>query len=110
MGPAGAVVDWTFARAGAASPSGFRAPRRLLVDHGDLLVDAAVAGLGVCQVFDFMVAEPLRRGELVEVLRHQSAAGPGVHALCLPGRQGVPKIRAFLDFVGEVLRAGAPDR
>ncbi|MBX7190512.1 MAG: LysR family transcriptional regulator [Sandaracinaceae bacterium] len=109
-GPAGAVIRWTFAAQGRRAPRVFRPQRRVLLDHGDLLVDAAVAGLGVCQVFDFMVQEHLRRGELVEVLRHQSAPGPGVHALCLPGRQEVPKIRAFTQFVAEVLGSADGER
>jgi len=109
-GPSGAVTRWTFAVQGRAAPRVVRPQRRVLLDHGDLLVDAAVGGLGVGQVSDFMVGEQLRRGELVEVLRQQSASGPGVHALCLPGRQAVPKIRAFTDFVAEVLGSGEDRR
>jgi LysR family transcriptional regulator, regulator for bpeEF and oprC len=97
VGPSG-VNEWTFV--GGLAP---RAGRRLSLDHGDLLLDAAKAGLGLCQVFDFMAEAPVRRGELVEVLRDRSAPGPGVYALCLPGRQAVPKIRAFVEFAYEAL-------
>ncbi len=104
--PSGHVAEWHFA--GDAPP--WLAPRPVLFDHGDLLVDAVAAGLGVAQVFDFMVREQVRRGEIVEVLSHLARPGPPIHALCLPGRQRVPKIRAFIDFAVEVFGgpAGSP--
>lgn len=97
--PSGHVAEWRFA--GAAQV--YASERPVLFDHGDLLVDAAAAGVGVAQVFDFMVRDHVRRGEIVEVLPDLSVEGPPVHALCLPGRQRVPKIRAFTDFAVEVL-------
>ena len=103
--PSGRVAAWRFASTGGDEAPPFVAERPILFDHGDLLVDAAAAGLGVAQVFDFMVRGHVRRGELVEVLPHLSAEGPPIHALCLPGRQRVPKIRAFMDFAVEVLGA-----
>lgn len=102
VGPSGRVAAWRFASGEGDEAPSLVAERPILFDHGDLLVDAAAAGLGVAQVFDFMVRDHVRRGELVEVLPHLSAEGPPIHALCLPGRQRVPKIRAFIDFAIEV--------
>jgi LysR family transcriptional regulator for bpeEF and oprC len=99
--PSGQLAEWRF----PGDDTAFSARRPIVLDHGDLLVDAVVAGLGVAQVFDFMVQEQVRRGEIVEVLPHLSVDGPPALALCLPGRQRVPKIRAFLDFASELLPA-----
>jgi DNA-binding transcriptional LysR family regulator len=99
--PTGQVAAWEF----GPDPRAFVAPAPVLFDHGDLLVDAAIAGLGITQVFDFMVEGPIRRGEVQEILADRSVAGPPIHALCLPGRQRVPRIRAFLDFASEALSA-----
>ena len=85
----------------------FRPSRGLVIDHGDFLVTAAVAGLGVAQVFDFMVEDHIRRGELVEILADRAAPGPPVHAITLPRRQRVPKVRAFVDFMAEVMETAA---
>lgn len=104
--PTGQPAPWRFAAIDGTEAHPFLAERPLLLDHGDLLVDAAIAGLGLAQVFDFMVAEPVRRGELVEVLADRSLPGPPISALCLAGRQRVPKIRAFIDFAVEVFGAG----
>lgn len=95
--PTGPLAEWQFA-GGDIVP-----PRAIVFDHGDLLVDAAVAGLGLAQVFDLMVRDHIRRGDLVEVLSEASVSGPPVYALCLPGRQKVPKIRAFIEFAMEIL-------
>ncbi len=99
--PSGGVADWVFRDGGEAVSWGGEGS--VVLDRGDRLVDAAVAGLGVAQVFGFMAAEAVRRGELVEVLAHQAAEGPPVHALTLAGRNRVPRVRAVLDFLGDVL-------
>jgi DNA-binding transcriptional LysR family regulator len=90
-GPSGQVSEWVFGGAAA----GERAPTTATMDQGALLVDAAQAGWGVCQVLRFMVEGELERGELVEVLPSLSVAGPPIHALCLPGHQRHPRVRAL---------------
>lgn len=102
--PAGGVADWRFVVAG--EPVVMRPEGPIQLNQGDLLVDAAVAGLGVMQGFDFMIAEQVRRGQLVEVLAHQAAPGPPMHALTPAGRQRVPKVRAVLELLSEVFGAG----
>ena len=80
------------------------APRgNLAADDGQALVGAAVAGLGVLQAHDFMVAEHVARGELVEVLAPHRAPGPPISVLSAPGRASAPKVRAFTQFVVEVV-------
>lgn len=66
----------------------------LVVDHGPTVVDAALAGLGVTQAFDYMVADFLRAGRLVELLPELAAAGPDVHAVCAQGRRASANVRA----------------
>ena len=78
-------------------------PALLRVDQGELLVEAAVAGLGLCQAFDWMVAPHLSAGRLIEVLRHVAAEGPPLHAVVLPRRRKAPRVRAFLEFLDELL-------
>lgn len=64
---------------------------------GDALLDAALAGVGLVQVLDFMAADALARGDLIEVLADHALPGPPIHALCLADRQSTPRIRAVLD-------------
>ena len=101
--PRGVEVEWTFAADGAAgaSPEAARIKTagNLDMDQGELLLEAAAAGVGICQALDFMVEDAIRAGRLVEVLHDFAAEGPRIHALCLPGQRTSPRIRAFLDFL-----------
>jgi DNA-binding transcriptional LysR family regulator len=73
----------------------------LVVDHGPTLIDAALAGLGITQGFDFMVAELVRAGRLTEVLPELAADGPDIHAVCAPGRRASANVRAAFDALAE---------
>jgi DNA-binding transcriptional LysR family regulator len=71
-------------------------------DNADLLLDMALAGLGVARLADFMVARALRDVALVRLLvdSHVPESFP-IHALTVPGRHRAPRIRAFVDFLAE---------
>jgi DNA-binding transcriptional LysR family regulator len=71
-------------------------------DNAVLLLDMAVAGLGVARLADFMVARAVRDGALVPLLMdsHVPESFP-IHALTVPGRHRAPRIRAFVDFLAK---------
>jgi LysR family transcriptional regulator for bpeEF and oprC len=99
LGPDGRPRAWRFERDGPVEPPPLQGPRLGL---GRALVDGAVAGLGVAQVFRFAAAAPLADGRLVEVLPGWAAPGPELSALLLPGRRGNPRVQAFVAFLGDV--------
>jgi LysR family transcriptional regulator, regulator for bpeEF and oprC len=103
VAPNGRPRHWTFLEEG-------REVRRhvdgnLLIDHGTSLPAAALAGMGVCQVLDFMVAPQVREGQLVEVLAAHAAPGPAIHALATPGRVRSANVRAVMDRLLDAFRA-----
>lgn len=102
--PRGVARNWVFRSEPGGAPEGVRTPPAMDVDHGPALLDLATAGAGLCQVLDFMRDERVRDGRLVEVLADFAADGPPVHALCLPGRQGVPRVQALLELLSDELR------
>lgn len=104
--PSGQVVEWRFGPASGDPADTWSSSDPLLLEQGDLLVDAALAGLGIVQVFDLMVVDHLRRGELVEVFPGRRSPGPSLQVICGPGRQRVPRIRAFFDFAAELFGEG----
>jgi len=97
--PAGRPRPFVFADQRPLTPTG-----PITADHGEALVAAAIAGAGIVQAFDFMLARPLAAGQLQEILAdHAAPPGPPMSLLCAPGRQSSPKIRAFVAFVTELL-------
>ncbi len=99
VGPNGKARAWSFVdnnRALAIPAKG-----NLLVDQGSQLLAAASAGMGICQVLDFMIEDALREGTVVEVLAAFSAKGPNVHALATPARASSANVRAFFRFLAD---------
>lgn len=105
--PRGVEVEWSFAGARDAADK-VKTAGNLDVDQGELLLEAAASGLGICQALDFMVEDHVRAGKLVEILREHAAQGPAIHALCLPGQRSAPRVRAFIDFLADELAGPEP--
>jgi DNA-binding transcriptional LysR family regulator len=93
----------------------FRTPEgvRTIDTTGSILVDNAVtslalglAGIGVVRLGDIILGEAIREGRMIPLLvdRHVAAPAP-LHLVFLPGRQRLPRVRAFLDFVSETFGA-----
>lgn len=105
--PRGKAQSWWFSASRHALPAPLHPRGTLEVDHADSLLVAAAAGMGICQVLDFMIDAQVRDGELVEVLADHAVEGPPIHALCAPRRQHAPKVRAVLDALDEVMGSRA---
>lgn len=73
---------------------------RLDSNQGELLRDAAVAGLGIALHSIWHVHEELRAGRQV-VLPGYSIAATGIHAVMPQRRLVPPRVRAFVDFMVE---------
>src|SRR3984957_18573872 len=72
---------------------------RLTVDDAQMVVDAAVGGVGLAYVFESMVRDHLSTKRLVRVLDEDCPPFPG-YFLYYPSRTNVaPKLRAFVDFM-----------
>ncbi|QCI63445.1 LysR family transcriptional regulator [Phreatobacter stygius] len=72
------------------------------VDDAASLHALALGGLGITRVADTIVAPSIRTGQLVPLLEAQHVAEPvPMHLVFPPGRQRLPKLRVFLDFIQE---------
>jgi DNA-binding transcriptional LysR family regulator len=76
---------------------------RLHVNNGELVRDAAVAGLGIALLPEFIVADALRTGTLVTVLETFERPPFGLYAVYPQHRQRSSTIRAFTSFLREAL-------
>ena len=78
-----------------------RVSGRVESNQGDLLRDAAVAGLGIARHSAWHVCEDLRAGRLRVVLPDYRFADTGIHAVMPQRRLVPPRVRAFVDFLVE---------
>ena len=71
-------------------------------DNLSCILEWALQGAGIARLPDFMVAAPIRAGQLVALLvdEHHPARTPAF-AVFPPGTQKSPKVRAFVDFLIE---------
>jgi DNA-binding transcriptional LysR family regulator len=80
---------------------------RLSVNTMTAAIDAALSGWGVARVLSYQVADELTSGALVEVLRDHEDREMPIHLLHAEGRRAAAKIRTFVDFAAQRLRADA---
>jgi DNA-binding transcriptional LysR family regulator len=78
----------------------------LCANNGDLLRQAAIAGLGIVALPEFLLGDDLAVGRLVPILTGYGTAPLACSALW-PSRQFVPaKVRVFVEFLAETLGGG----
>lgn len=71
-------------------------------DSADLLLDMALAGLGIVRFGDFLAEGAIADGRLVPLLQDCHITDPQpISALMPPGRQNLPRVRATVDFLIE---------
>ncbi|WP_268875490.1 LysR substrate-binding domain-containing protein [Brucella cytisi] len=99
--PSGKLYQWEFEQAGEIRT--VDVPVVLTLDHNGMMVEAAVAGMGIAYVTEKAAAEAVQKGKLVLVLESWC---PPASGLCLyyPGRRHVPAgLRAFIDVLSAQL-------
>lgn len=76
---------------------------RIQSNQGELLRDAAIAGLGIAQHSVWHVYEDLHAGRLQVVLPDYALSDTGIHAVMPQRRLVPPRVRAFIDFLAQHL-------
>lgn len=95
--PGGKLYRWEFERAGQALTVETGGP--VILDDEELMVDAAIKGLGIAYVASLAAKAALAEGRLRRVLAAWTPASEGI-AIYYPGHRAVPPaLRAFLDVV-----------
>lgn len=86
-------------------------PAAITAGNGEAVRHLVLAGMGIARFSDFMIAEDLGEGRLVELLPGQLDADPlEISAVYLTRATGLRRLGAFLDWVSEWAGAGAPAR
>jgi DNA-binding transcriptional LysR family regulator len=72
---------------------------RLRADNGELLREAACAGLGIVVLPTFIASPGIRSGKLEAILREHPLEDAGLHVVMPPGRATTARVRALVDFL-----------
>lgn len=95
--PSGKLYRWEFERAGQAMTLDLNGS--VILDDEELMIDAAINGLGIAYVASPAAEAALRDGRLRRILPEWTPASETV-AVYYPGHRAVPPaLRAFLDVV-----------
>ena len=98
LGPA--AEEWSFASGATVTPL-----TRLVVNSNDVAIAAAAAGRGVARVLSYQIAPELRACRLQVVLAEFEPPPIPISVVYAEGRRAAAKVRAFVDFAVERLRA-----
>jgi len=94
------LAQWQFQVNGKIET--FKAKGTITCDSADVLLDMVRAGLGIACTSKFLMEDGLEKGALVELLQDYHASTPiPITALMPPGRQLLPRTRAFIDFLAK---------
>lgn len=74
---------------------------RIESNYGEVLRDAALAGLGIAMHSTWHVGEDLAAGRLAVVLPAYRLPESGIHAVMPQRRFVLPRVRALVDFLSE---------
>ena len=78
-----------------------RVTGRLRANNGDMLREAAEAGLGIARMPTFIASSGLESGRLKPVLPGWPLDEGGLHAVMPPGRAATARVRALVDFLAQ---------
>lgn len=99
----GRIFEWEFKVDGQLRK--FLPRAKVTYNDSDLVLQAVLDGQGVAQMPGYLVCDSLRSGELVACLAQHAPDDRG-HYICYLSRQHLPtRMRAFIDFMTERIRA-----
>jgi DNA-binding transcriptional LysR family regulator len=99
--PGGFSINWKSWCAAADCGAWLETARLREFDDEHYALSAAVAGHGLVLASNVLVADSLKRGELVAYRPQISLPGPRYVAVCVPGRERQEPVKAFLAWLAE---------
>jgi len=85
-----------------------RVRESMRANNGDLLREAAIAGMGITLQPDFIVGEAVADGRLVRLLPQYQVPAVRIYAVYASRSHLAPKVRSFIDFLVETFENTCP--
>lgn len=103
--PQGDTINWQSWCAAAGCPDWLERARMREFDDEHYALAAAIAGHGLVLASNVLVADSLKRGELMIFRPEISLPGPRYMAVCVPGRERQVEMKALLTWLEEAAAA-----
>ncbi|HEX6956841.1 MAG TPA: LysR substrate-binding domain-containing protein [Ferrovibrio sp.] len=100
--PLANLRDWGF---GGRGGSRIAPSAQLMVNSSDIAIAAALEGRGLTRLLSYQIAAELRAGRIKIVLADYEPPPAPVHIMQMEGRRPSARLRAFVDYAVEHLRA-----
>jgi DNA-binding transcriptional LysR family regulator len=89
-------------------PCLYEGPGRISIDNSEAIRQSALAGFGLAYLANYVIGDDLRAGTLVEVLESSRPPPDPIRIVYPSKRHLAPRTRAFIDFLVERWKDGAP--
>jgi DNA-binding transcriptional LysR family regulator len=89
-------------------PHAYEGPARLDIDSYEVMRELALAGFGLTFLPNYILADELRVGTLVEVLRDHRPPPDPIRLVYPSRRHLAPRTRAFIDLLAQRWESGVP--
>ena len=89
-------------------PHAYEGPARLDIDSYEVMRELALAGFGLTFLPNYILADELRAGTLVEVLRDHRPPPDPIRLVYPSRRHLAPRTRAFIDLLAQRWESGVP--
>lgn len=96
LGPA---QEWSFRDPQTGEPIQVAVSGRVIANNGEVLRAAAIKGDGIIAGPSFLVAEEIRQGRLVPILKEYAAPPFNIYAVYPPNRHVSAKVRRLVEFL-----------
>jgi DNA-binding transcriptional LysR family regulator len=103
----GQPLSWHITQNGLASR--FAPPPTYQISDGEAMIDAALAGLGLCQMPYSLLRKPIEQGRLVTLLEAYTDREVPVYLIWPTGLHMRPKARYLIDILIDMAKAGRFD-
>lgn len=97
----GGYRPWEFAKDGQSISK--RVSGSLNVNHADSLVEAAIAGMGIVMISNFIAASAISSGQLKPILTDYVAPGPKVYVVYPPSRIVSLKLQVLIEALDQAV-------
>jgi DNA-binding transcriptional LysR family regulator len=95
------LTEWRFDNQRRSGP--VRVAGHIICNDGEAAHAMALAGMGILLKSIWDVADDIKNERLVQILPKHAVAEAPINAVYLRGHNRVPRVRAFIDFLGERL-------